>query len=92
MSCDQKPSKPSAPFSSLTPCQQLDVVTDALHALGTGKTKVTVRHGDFWVEYAAGNIAFLERERRRLERLCGRNRGNYHAITIGRTKGGWRCQ
>lgn len=87
MACENiKPTKPSVPYSTLTACQKLAVCEEALMSLASGKQKVTVRHGDYWVEYGVGSVAFLERERARLTRLCSLENGiNPHrAITIGR--------
>lgn len=80
MSCEPKPK--TRPYSSLTPCERLAVTEDALMALASGQKKAEVRHGDFWMTYSQGSVAFLERERAQLRILCnGRS-----AITIGRTE------
>ena len=83
MSCTTQ--KASVPLASLTPCQRLEVVEEALYGLASGKTKVRIEYGDYRVEYGTGSVAFLERERARLQALCGKR----SAITIGRTDGGW---
>lgn len=63
------------------PCERLAMVEEALYGLASGKTRVQVRHGEYWIEYAAGSVTFLERERARLSAICTKRTG----ITIGRT-------
>lgn len=75
------PKKFQRPYSTLTPCEKLSVIEDALMALASGQTKVQVRQGDNWVEYGAGSIAMLERERAQLRILCN----GRAAITMGRS-------
>ncbi len=77
MSC--APKKPSAGLPA-DPCARLAVIEEALYALAGGQKKIEVRHGEYWVRYGEGSVAFLERERARLIAICGKRR----AITIGR--------
>ena len=87
MSCEPKPTKPSKPYSSLTPCERLAVCEDALMALASGDKRTVIRHGEFWKEYSQGSVTFLERERAQLRIQCnGRS-----AITMGRSTN-WPCE
>lgn len=75
----------AAAWAALSPCEKLQHVEHALMELATGKGKTTIRYSDYWVEYAPGSVAFLERERTRLSRLC--DAGSRSAISIGRSGG-----
>lgn len=65
------------------PSVRLEMIEAALYALASGQHRTQVRHGDYWVEYSQGSVAFLERERARLQAIVGKR----NAITIGRTSG-----
>lgn len=87
MSCNT-PRPPSVVYSTLSPCDRLAVVEDALFAIASGDKKTVIRHGDFWVEKVPGDVRFLERERARLTELCGETKRR--AIKVGRSRG-WPC-
>ncbi len=90
MSCEPKGKKIA--YSMLAPCERLTVIEDALFAAASGETKTTVRHGDFWIEKVPASVAFLERERARLQRICDAERGvSRRAITMGRSANWPRC-
>lgn len=66
------------------PHARLEIIEEALFALGTGQKRVEVRHGESWVRYHEGSIGYLEREAARLRAICNKRT----AITIARTPTG----
>lgn len=74
MSCNNDEMTGEA-FARLGPCERLAIVEAALFELGRGAAVAQVRHGNNWLQYQAGSIGFLERERARLSSLCASARG-----------------
>ena len=72
MSCEIETTRPLAQMS---PCERLALVEDALFAIAAGTRAVRVRHGNNFIEYSLGSVAFLERERARLSALCAASTG-----------------
>lgn len=80
--------KPEFSFSSLTPCERVKVLEDAVFQLVSGKQKARVRQGDNEMEFQKPALGLLEKELARARAECAAANGDRRAITIGRT-GGW---
>ena len=82
--CPPKPMPPGY-FARLSECDKAVIYEEALLALSSSQTVAEIRHGEHYVKYSFGSIAYLERALARARAICGKR----SAITIERTPMGY---